>query len=158
SLLRQTGFKIRDLRPVDCRRCADSVRSTEGLVMSRCTRPRLNVVAARTRPRLSVLGRIDQTARNATEDVMTYARHVRFFDLIASLTAAMLVLGMASLARAQEHFKTADAAADALISAAKAGDRNAILHVLGQQATDIVSSGDPVADAGTLQRFIAAYD
>jgi hypothetical protein len=89
---------------------------------------------------------------------MTYARHVRFFDLLASLITAMLVLAMASLASAQEHFNTADAAADALISAAKTGDRKAILHVLGQQASDIVSSGDPVADASTLQQFIAAYD
>jgi 7,8-dihydro-6-hydroxymethylpterin-pyrophosphokinase len=33
---------------------------------------------------------------------MTYVRHVRFFDLLASLTAAMLVLAMASRASAQE--------------------------------------------------------
>jgi hypothetical protein len=89
---------------------------------------------------------------------MTYVRHVRFFDLLASLTAAMLVLGMASRARAQELFRTSEAAVDALVSAAKTGDRQAILSVLGRQASDIVSSGDPVADAATLQRFIAAYD
>jgi hypothetical protein len=89
---------------------------------------------------------------------MTYVRRVCFFDLLASLTAAMLVLGMASLASAQELFRTSEAAVDALVSAAKTGDRQAILSVLGRQASDIVSSGDPVADAATLQRFIAAYD
>jgi hypothetical protein len=89
---------------------------------------------------------------------MTYARHVRFFNLLAPLIAAMLTLEVGSLASAQELFKTAEAAADALASAAKTGNQEAILKVLGPQASDIVSSGDPVADAETLQRFIAAYD
>jgi hypothetical protein len=90
---------------------------------------------------------------------MTYTqRHVRFFNPLAALTAAMLTLGMGSGASAQELFKTAEAAADALVNAAKSRDQQAILKVLGPQASDIVSSGDPVADAETLQRFIAAYD
>jgi Protein of unknown function (DUF2950) len=72
--------------------------------------------------------------------------------------AAALVLAMASVAGAQQSFQTPEEAADALASAAKAGDRNALLTVLGRDGEDIVSSGDDVDDAATRQRFVAAYD
>ncbi|MGB6350578.1 MAG: DUF2950 domain-containing protein [Pseudolabrys sp.] len=87
---------------------------------------------------------------------MTDAVHVRFFGKLASLTAAMLIL--ASVAGAQESFKTPEAAVDALVSAAKGGDRKAVMTVLGEKAADIVSSGDPVADADARNKFIAAFD
>jgi len=73
------------------------------------------------------------------------------------LTAAVLGLAMAA-AHAQQSFKTAEEAADALVSAAKTGDRKAVLTVLGQKGADIVSSGDPVADASARNRVIEAYD
>jgi hypothetical protein len=44
------------------------------------------------------------------------------------------------------------------VSAAKTGDRKAVLTVLGQKGADIVSSGDPVADASARNRVIEAYD
>ena len=72
--------------------------------------------------------------------------------------AAALVLAMASVAGAQQSFQTPEEAADALASAAKAGDRNALLTVLGRDGEDIVSSGDDVDDEAARQRFIAAYD
>jgi hypothetical protein len=72
--------------------------------------------------------------------------------------AAALVLAMASVAGAQQSFQTPEEAADALASAAKAGDRNALLTVLGRDGEDIVSSGDDVDDAAARQRFVAAYD
>jgi Protein of unknown function (DUF2950) len=81
---------------------------------------------------------------------------------LASLTAAVLVLAMASGASAQQSYqqsyKTAEEAAEALVNAARSGDRKAILTVLGRDGADIVSSGDAVADAATRQRFLAAYD
>jgi len=73
------------------------------------------------------------------------------------LTAAVLALAMAA-AHAQQSFKTAEEAADALVSAAKTGDRKAVLTVLGQKGADIVSSGDPVADASARNRVIEAYN
>jgi hypothetical protein len=85
-------------------------------------------------------------------------RHRRHLARLASLTAAMFFFAMASLAGAQQSFKTAEEAADALVNAARSGDRNGVLTVLGQDGIDIVSSGDAVADAATRQRFIAAYD
>jgi Protein of unknown function (DUF2950) len=77
---------------------------------------------------------------------------------LASLTAAVLALAMASVANAQQSFKTAQEAVDALVSAAKTGDRKRILTVLGRDGADIVSSGDPIADASARNRMIESYD
>lgn len=76
----------------------------------------------------------------------------------AVVLAMALFICVASPAAAQERFKTPDEGATALVSAAKSGDRKAILNVLGPDGLDIISSGDEVADAETRQRFVAAYD
>src|ERR1051325_7668547 len=77
---------------------------------------------------------------------------------LAAAAAALLVCAIASTASAQQSFKTPDEAVTALVSAAKAGDRQAVLTVLGPSAQDIVSSGDEVADEGVRKEFVAAYD
>lgn len=77
---------------------------------------------------------------------------------LALLTAAALLMTMGSAASAQERFKSPEAAAVALVDAAKADNAKAVLRVLGRGALDIVSSGDRVADASARQRFISAYD
>jgi hypothetical protein len=77
---------------------------------------------------------------------------------LASLIAAVLAFAMASMANAQQSFKTAEEAVDALVRAAKSGDRKRILIVLGSDGADIVSSGDPVADGSARNRVIEAYD
>jgi hypothetical protein len=74
------------------------------------------------------------------------------------LTVAAFLCAAASVASAQQTFKTPDEAASALVSAAKTGDRKAIITVLGPDGEDIVTSGDEVADAATREKFIAAYD
>src|SRR5215468_9747736 len=90
---------------------------------------------------------------------MINAYYVRLFGKLALLTsAAVLALGMASLAQAQERFKTPEAAVDALVAAAKGGDRKTVLSILGPGSQEIVSSGDPVADDNIKQEFLAAYD
>src|SRR5215471_5109861 len=75
---------------------------------------------------------------------------------LVSLAAGLLAL--APVANAQQSFKTAQEAIDALVSAAKIGDRKAVLTVLGGNGADIVSSGDPIADASARNRVIEAYD
>jgi hypothetical protein len=77
---------------------------------------------------------------------------------LVSLTVAAFLCAAASVASAQQTFKTPDEAASALVSAAKTGDRKAIITVLGPDGEDIVTSGDEVADAATREKFIAAYD
>src|SRR5262249_45164584 len=100
----------------------------------------------------------------ATEGVMTTnssfgdARPVKAVPKLAAAAVAVLLLAMASAANAQQSFKSAEEAADALVTAARSGDRRAMLTVLGRDGADIVSSGDAVADAATRQQFLAAYD
>jgi hypothetical protein len=77
--------------------------------------------------------------------------------LLAAATA-LFVCAMASSANAQQTFKTADEAASALVAAAKAGDRKALITVLGDAGEDIVESGDDVADESVRKEFVAAYD
>ena len=77
---------------------------------------------------------------------------------LASLTAVVLAFAMASAANAQQSFKTMEEAADALVSAARTGDRKRILTVLGRGGADIVSSGDAISDASARNRVIEAYD
>ena len=84
--------------------------------------------------------------------------HIRGLRKVVSFTTAILLCAAASVASAQQAFKTPDEAASALASAAKTGDRKAIVTVLGPDGEDIVSSGDDVADAATRQKFVAAYD
>ena len=68
------------------------------------------------------------------------------------------LLGVTASAFAQEQFSSAEDAVAALVDAAKTGDAKAILAVLGPDGQVIVSSGDPVADGNTRDKFVAAYD
>jgi hypothetical protein len=77
---------------------------------------------------------------------------------LVSLMVGALLSFVASAAIAQQAFKTPDEAAVALVNAAKAGDRNALIAVLGPDGEDVVSSGDEVADAATREKFVAAYN
>jgi len=74
------------------------------------------------------------------------------------LTVAVLVFVTVSAANAQQSFKTAEAAVDALVNAAKSGDQKGILTVLGPDGAGIASSGDKVEDAAARKRFTDAYD
>jgi hypothetical protein len=88
-----------------------------------------------------------------TEAIMQTSRLARLAFGAAALLAAAI-----SVADAQQRFKTPQEASDALVAAARAGDRRTIARVLGPGSGDIVSSGDPVQDANTRRDFLAAYD
>src|SRR5262249_43455027 len=76
----------------------------------------------------------------------------------ASLIAALLAFTMAPVANAQQSFKTAQEAVDALVSAAKTDGREAVLTVLGRDGADIVSSGASIADASGRNRVTDCYE
>lgn len=73
-------------------------------------------------------------------------------------TIAMTLLLIVTSASAQEHFKSPDDAVAALVNAAKATDRAAVMRLLGPGSGEIVSSGDAVADATARKRVLEAYD
>src|SRR5262249_23291185 len=90
--------------------------------------------------------------------ILSLTNPISFLARLASLTAAMLAFAIASVASGQQSFKSPEEAVDALVSAAKTGDRKAVLTVLGRDGADIVSSGDAIADASARNRVIEAYD
>src|SRR5262249_23626370 len=65
---------------------------------------------------------------------------------------------LTSGSQAQQSFPTPEEAAAALAAAVKADTGRAILKVLGNDAEDIISSGDEVADADIRRRFLSMYD
>jgi hypothetical protein len=71
---------------------------------------------------------------------------------IVTFCALLAAAGPASAADAKT-FPTPEAAAQALIAAAKSGNKQAILDILGSDAQDIVSSGDEVQDKEAAERF-----
>src|ERR1017187_7757343 len=89
---------------------------------------------------------------------MTNALHVRYLGKLASWTVAIVIFASASVASAQQSFKTPEDAVGALVSATKDAGPNGVVAVLGRDGVDIVSSGDKVADEASRQIFLAAYD
>jgi hypothetical protein len=59
---------------------------------------------------------------------------------------------------ANHTFSAPDDAANALIAAAKSGNGDAVLTVLGPGSKDVVSSGDAAKDKADLAGFVSDYD
>jgi len=83
--------------------------------------------------------------------------------MLTSLAAALLFAALTSIAApsfafAQQDYKSAQDAADALVATAKSGDEKAALVVLGRGGEDIISSGDKVSDEAVRKRFVDSYD
>jgi hypothetical protein len=77
------------------------------------------------------------------------------FFLIASMTTIRAFADDSN----QRAFPTAQAAVNALITAAKAGDPKAeIMPILGPEGEKILSSGDNVEDEEARKRFVSKYD
>lgn len=86
----------------------------------------------------------------------------RIFGAPLGAAALALVLALAPATQAaaaqpkQKSFSSPDEAATALVEAAKSHDRNALLAVLGPEATKL-GSGDPVQSKREREQFVAAY-
>jgi len=78
--------------------------------------------------------------------------------LLALILAAVWGLFAFAADAKQRRFSSPDEATKALLDAARAGDRAAMLAILGAEAKEIISSGDEVADRRGLERFVQAYE
>ncbi len=83
--------------------------------------------------------------------------------VVGAVTLAWLALGGAtpgSLAEAQAPrlMGSPEEVYKAMVDALRAGDRAAMLRMLGADAKDLVSSGDDVADRQGWKHFVEAYD
>lgn len=83
--------------------------------------------------------------------------HMLTQRLAVACAVALLALG-ATTKMAPQKFDSPEAAADALLAAAKAGDDKALMTVFGSEAQGIVDSGDPVADKNTRDDFVESYE
>jgi len=75
-------------------------------------------------------------------------------------TILMMVASFAVLsacAKKPQEFDSPEAAAAALVEAAKSADNSALLKVLGKDGKSLVDSGDAVADKNARERFVARY-
>jgi hypothetical protein len=86
-----------------------------------------------------------------------------FRHLRASLFLGALALSFAGgsggwAQSSQRTFDTPEAGVAALIDAARKNDQSALESILGPGSHEIVSSGDPVADASARDEFLMAYD
>jgi hypothetical protein len=82
---------------------------------------------------------------------------MRYFDMIAFTIAGTLLVGIPIDAATPEGrgFSSADAAAKALVSAAKSDDVTALIDILGPDSKDILTTSDPVADQKIRKTFAA---
>jgi Protein of unknown function (DUF2950) len=80
-----------------------------------------------------------------------------FFLLPLSLLLIPMPLA-AQAVNGQKTFSSPPEAVKALVEAARSGDPEQLVPLLGPQAKDVVSSGDPVADKQVLAHFVKAYD
>jgi hypothetical protein len=92
--------------------------------------------------------------------VQTAAGKLRRALLALGAGIFMLTGAQAATAGAgtQRDFASPEEAAQALVQAVKAQDRQATLTVLGKDAAAWIASGDPTADRAAVERFVAAYD
>ncbi|HEY6420513.1 MAG TPA: DUF2950 domain-containing protein [Candidatus Binataceae bacterium] len=79
--------------------------------------------------------------------------------LSALLSACLFVSSFASAeaTAAQQVFPSPAAAASALVAAGKADDMKTLSYILGPDADQVLSSGDPVADNNARNDFVRRY-
>ncbi len=83
---------------------------------------------------------------------------VSMFVRLSCWTAATIFFASLSVASAQQSYKSPEDAVAALVSATRDNWPKGVVAVLGADGSDIVSSGDKVADEEMRQKFLAAYD
>src|SRR5215471_7958113 len=71
---------------------------------------------------------------------------------------AVLLFAAPALAAGVKPFPDPSAAVDALVAAARSGEVQAVVRVLGDKSKSFLVSGDPVADRAALRRFVELYD
>jgi hypothetical protein len=76
---------------------------------------------------------------------------------LAMLLSACFSAGSPAQEKGQERFSSPEEASQALVAAAQNNDEKTMLEILGPDAQDIVSSGDPAQDAENHTNFARKY-
>jgi hypothetical protein len=75
--------------------------------------------------------------------------------VVSGLVVFAVTTASAEESGGQTHFKTPAAAMQALVAAARTGDRPKLLAILGAEGEPLVESGDDVEDATERRRFVS---
>lgn len=87
-----------------------------------------------------------------------WAKKCSTLGVFVTLTYSILLLfGLTADSADQRVFETPGEAVTALVDAANRDDMNALDAILGSEAGEILSSGDPVADNNARENFVAKY-
>jgi len=78
--------------------------------------------------------------------------------IAVAATALSPAIGLGADDSAQRTFATAQAAADALVTATRDNDTAALQQVLGSDATSLISSGDEAQDRNDRAHFVTLYE
>jgi hypothetical protein len=82
----------------------------------------------------------------------------RRLDIVAAVSVLLFAFGtFAGEPAGQKVFSSPGLAATALVAAANSDDMNALESILGADAKEVLSSGDPVADNNAREMFVAKY-
>jgi hypothetical protein len=77
---------------------------------------------------------------------------------LATLLFACFAADSAAQQRGQKTFSSPEEASKAVVAALQNNDEKAVLEILGPDATQIVSSGDPTEDAESHANFVRKYE
>jgi hypothetical protein len=79
---------------------------------------------------------------------------MRFFNIAMTIAGALLVsIPIVAATPDGRGFSSADAAAKALVSAARSDDVSALIAILGPASQEILTTSDPVADQQSVRKF-----
>jgi Protein of unknown function (DUF2950) len=77
---------------------------------------------------------------------------------LATLLFACFAIDSAAQQKGQKTFSSPEEASKAVVAALQNNDEKAVLEILGPDATQIVSSGDPTEDAESHANFVRKYE
>jgi len=96
----------------------------------------------------------------STSKTITVKQAHRSFGFagLLTLTCGLMASVSAGQQPGQKTFASPGEAAEAMISAAKAGDMEALLQIFGPEGKELLSSGDDVADKNARSNVIQRYE
>jgi hypothetical protein len=95
--------------------------------------------------------------RNVTDCAPAWYRRLTIPLVLGLLSMGALGVAMGAAAR-QKSFPTPEEGVQALLEAAQSHDQTTLLAILGPEAKPLVSTGDPVADRESSERFVKSYE
>src|SRR5271156_5843182 len=95
--------------------------------------------------------------RNSSEALHSNRIHTLIAFAVLAFPGLCFPNSSAAQQQDQKTFRSASEATSALIGALRANDETGLLAILGPDAKDIISSGDPVEDKNDRDKFVQEY-